>query len=103
MPRAALTLADVCHKVASILCNAAVLIDTGCTDFIYGRPSCQTHLYRAILLYQWAASRGSVGVNCQVKSIPQVAEGIDGVQHHCAQLICHDERDHAHKVRDLDL
>ena len=61
------------------------------------------HLYRAILLHQWAAGRGSVGVSRQVKGIPEAAEGIDGIEHHCAQLVCHHQRDHAHKVRDLDL
>ncbi len=35
------------------------------------------HLYRAILLHQWAAGRGSMGVGRQVKSIPKAAKGID--------------------------
>jgi hypothetical protein len=44
-----------------------------------------------------------MGVSCQVKGIPKAAKGGDGIEHHCAQLVCHHQRYHAHKVRNLDL
>lgn len=63
----------------------------------------ETHLGRSILSFQWATSRGSMWVCCQVKAVPHVVEGIDGVEDHRAQLIGHDQGNHAHEMRDLNL
>ena len=62
-----------------------------------------TRLCGSILFLEWATSRSSMGIGCQVKGIPQMAEGIDGVEHHRAKLVCHDQGEHSHKVRNLNL